>query len=69
MTINNEKDLKGKVKYLGEVKGIAGNWIGVELFTPQGKNDGSVKGVRYFECAPNYGIFVKEGGVTVVEVK
>jgi hypothetical protein len=27
--------------------------------------DGSVKGVRFFECAPNYGSFVRPANVTV----
>jgi hypothetical protein len=27
--------------------------------TPQGKNDGSVAGVRYFTCPPNHGSFLR----------
>jgi dynactin 1 len=44
-----------------------GEWIGVELDTPDGKNDGSVAGVRYFECAPNHGLFIKRSQVRVIE--
>lgn len=36
--------------------------LGVSLHTPtEGKNDGSVNGVRYFDCQPNFGIFLKSG--------
>ena len=29
--------------------------MGVELDTPDGKNDGIVKGTLYFKCSPNHG--------------
>jgi len=36
-----------------------GKWLGVVLTEPVGKNDGSVKGQKYFDCQPNYGLFVR----------
>lgn len=41
-----------------------GTWIGIDIGCAEGKNDGSIQGKKYFECLPNYGIFVKEGAVT-----
>lgn len=52
---------RGTVSYIGlvpEIPGI-GSWIGVTLDEPTGKNDGSVKGKRYFECGSNCGVFVR----------
>lgn len=45
------------------VQFAAGDWIGIELDQPEGKNDGSVNGVRYFDCQENHGLFVKKAQV------
>ncbi|CAN9501069.1 unnamed protein product [Ophioblennius macclurei] len=49
----------GAVAYLGETQFAPGQWAGVILNEPVGKNDGSVGGVRYFECQPLQGIFTR----------
>ncbi|XKL68472.1 hypothetical protein PGB90_003963 [Kerria lacca] len=48
----------GILKYYGNTEFGPGLWCGVELDDPLGKNDGSVAGIRYFECLPNFGLFV-----------
>ncbi|XP_055680967.1 restin homolog isoform X14 [Lutzomyia longipalpis] len=55
----------GVLKYIGETSFAPGNWCGVELDDPTGKNNGSVDGIRYFECADKYGIFVPLAKVTL----
>lgn len=50
----------GVVRYIGEADFSPGQWVGIELQQPKGKNDGSVQGRRYFDCrGPKYGIFVR----------
>nr|XP_039259518.1 tubulin-folding cofactor B-like [Styela clava] len=34
-------------------------WIGVEYDEPYGKNNGTVDGIKYFECANKYGSFLR----------
>ncbi|XP_078338772.1 uncharacterized protein LOC111135171 isoform X16 [Crassostrea virginica] len=47
----------GHIAYIGETKFAAGEWAGVVLDNAEGKNDGSVQGVRYFQCEPKRGVF------------
>lgn len=51
------------IRFLGPTGFAPGEWIGVELEEGSGKNDGSVKGDRYFECENNYGMFLRAAGV------
>lgn len=65
VTINS---LEGKVRYIGNADFAAGKWIGIELCESNGKNDGSVKGKRYFTCSPNHGLMVRPHKVAVCNV-
>ena len=61
------KSSLGTARYVGPVSYANGLFVGVELDAPTGKNDGTVKGKQYFQCAPKHGAFarldqVKPGG-------
>ena len=52
------------VRFIGTTSFKAGEWIGLQLDLPFGKNDGSVEGVRYFTVEPTFGLFVRRAKVT-----
>jgi len=58
----------GIVKYIGNVglKSNYFNFLGVELEFPNGKNNGYVKGKKFFQCKTGHGIFTKPTNVRKV---
>jgi hypothetical protein len=56
----------GTVKYCGATSFAMGKWVGIALDTPSGKNDGSVQGKRYFDCEPNFGVFIRSTQVKLL---
>ncbi|UYV69631.1 CLIP1 [Cordylochernes scorpioides] len=54
----------GLLRYLGPTEFAAGEWAGIELDEPKGKNDGSVGGKKYFTCNPYHGLFAPSHKVT-----
>ena len=51
------------VRFVGQTNFSGGDWVGVSFDEPSGKNDGSVKGERYFECDPGHGMFLRPTGI------
>lgn len=58
---------RASVKFIGKaLEGLpAGWWVGVQYDEPVGKNDGSVRGTRYFTAPQGFGGFVRPSRVTV----
>jgi dynactin 1 len=54
------------VRHVGPVHFQPGEWVGIELEEPTGKNDGSVQGQRYFDCEQGHGMFLRAAGVRQV---
>ena len=45
----------GILRSYGSTDFASGQWAGIELEEPLGKNDGTVAGRRYFRCLPLHG--------------
>jgi tubulin-folding cofactor B len=60
-----EDDAKEKQLESQEEKEIKKVWIGVKFDDPVGRNDGSIRGTRYFTAPPNCGAFVQPQTCTV----
>lgn len=58
-------DTKGVIRYVGSDQN-GRTRVGVELDDPLGKNDGEVKGYRYFTCDKKKGILVNPRKVKVI---
>ncbi len=64
MIMNCETSTRNR--YVGKVPELPlGHWVGVEYDEPVGKNDGAVKGRRYFQTRPGYGGMVRPANVSV----
>lgn len=63
------RDQSGVVRFCGKTQFAEGEWIGVELDSSPGRNDGSVNGIKYFACSKEgqFGIFVRPALVTLPE--
>ena len=61
--VTTVQGLKGVIRFKGTTSFSPGKWIGIELYEKNGKNDGTVQGVKYFTCQSAYGIFVKPAAI------
>lgn len=59
--------VRATIRFIGSTQFAEGEWIGVELDEEKGKNNGSVQGVRYFECPAQTGMFVRKTALTLLE--
>jgi len=59
----------GSVRYIGDVRFAAGEWVGLELADGNGMHDGSVKGVSYFECPAAKGVFAQSAQLMEVTAR
>jgi dynactin 1 len=62
-TVETSTQQQGLVKYVGPIHVAEGDWLGIELPTATGKNDGSVRGERYFTCPAGHGLFIREANI------
>ncbi|XP_052755395.1 dynactin subunit 1 isoform X4 [Galleria mellonella] len=63
------KDVKGSVAYVGYPTFATGKWIGVILDEPKGKNNGTIRGHAYFRCEENYGVFVRQTQIQLLDAE
>ena len=53
-------------RFVGRCEGLPkGFWVGVQFDEPVGKNNGTVKGQKFFDCPPGYGGFQRPDTVQI----
>lgn len=65
-TVQFGEERQGIIRWLGRGAFATGEWVGIELPDDSGKNDGSVKGERYFECAPGHGMMIRPEAIIAI---
>ena len=55
------------VRYHGKVEYAKGDYFGVEMDRAVGKNNGTVRGKKYFECPKKHGLLVKAWEVEAID--
>ncbi|KAJ9059921.1 hypothetical protein DSO57_1036440 [Entomophthora muscae] len=50
----------GTIRYVGTLSFVSGTWYGIELDNPDGKSDGLLQGIRYFQTQSMHALFVKK---------
>ncbi|XP_017775385.1 PREDICTED: CAP-Gly domain-containing linker protein 1-like isoform X2 [Nicrophorus vespilloides] len=58
-------DREGVLRFVGTVHFAPGVWCGVEVESGKGKNNGTVRGVRYFECPEDCGLMAMRAKVSL----
>ena len=59
-------DSDGTIRFIGKDVVKQKLRVGVELDLPVGKNDGTIKGNKYFTCEPKHGVYVVPKKVSVI---
>ena len=60
-------DSPGTIRFFGPHQADGKKKVGVELDSPDGKNNGTIKGHQYFSCAKKHGVLVAPSKVLVVD--
>ncbi|XP_039762314.1 dynactin subunit 1 isoform X3 [Pararge aegeria] len=63
------KEVKGSIAYVGYPTFATGKWIGIILDEAKGKNNGTVRGHAYFRCEDNYGVFVRQTQIQLLDAE
>ena len=68
-TVTTQERHRGVVRYVGSVRFASESWVGIELDGPYGTCDGSVDGVRYFQCKARHGVFRQAETLTLLSAR